>query len=111
MTNQELLKRLQALETAERDVASSMDMPQELTANWEYAETAATARSAILQQRQDIEHLRAYQQQMNDILKENSQLRKALELIKDGEIPQAMSPALFAEFILRGPVPQTEAND
>lgn len=37
---------------------------------------------------------------------ENGQFRKALEMIRDGAIPQAMSPALFAEFILRGPLPQ-----
>lgn len=54
MTNRELLKRLQELEAAERDVASSMDMPQENTANWAYAETAALARSAILQQEEGL---------------------------------------------------------
>lgn len=57
MTNQEILKRLQTLEAAERDVASSMDMPQERTANWEYAETAAIARSAILQQQEALERI------------------------------------------------------
>ena len=58
MTNRELLKRLQELEAAERDVASSMDMPQECTANWEYAETAALARSAILQQEESLREIR-----------------------------------------------------
>jgi hypothetical protein len=39
---------------------------------------------------------------------EIEQFRKALEMIRDSEIPQAMSPALFAEFILRGSKPQKE---
>lgn len=41
---------------------------------------------------------------------ENGQFKKALEMIRDGEIPQAMSPALFAEFVLRGPVPHPSDN-
>jgi hypothetical protein len=57
MTNPQLLKRLQDLETAERDVASSVDMSAEDTANWQYAETAASARSALLQQQDDIQSL------------------------------------------------------
>lgn len=73
MTNQELLKRLQALEAAERDVASSMDMPQERTANWEYAETAAIARSAILQQQ---EGLANYEE-------ENQRLRAGLAELRE----------------------------
>jgi hypothetical protein len=80
MTNRELLKRLQELETAERDVASSMDMPQENTANWAYAETAAIARSAILQQE---EGLANYAQ-------ENRQLKEAiLAARRNGSAPEA----------------------
>lgn len=41
-----------------------------------------------------------------DVDREIGQYRKALEMIRDGKIPQAMSPALFAEFVLRDPVPQ-----
>lgn len=110
MTNRELLKRLQELETAERDVASSMDMPQENTANWAYAETAAIARSAILQYQEEIERLQGERAAAIDRLTplgcERNQFRKALEMIRDGQIPQAMSPALFAESVLEQPVPQ-----
>jgi chromosome segregation ATPase len=41
---------------------------------------------------------------------EMGQFRRALEIIRDGEIPQAMSPALFAEFVLEKPVPPAEEH-
>lgn len=45
---------------------------------------------------------------LDRIIRENEQFRKALQMIQKGQIPQAMSPALFAEFVLRGPVEQQE---
>lgn len=49
----DLIARLHELEIRERDVASSMDMRAEDTANWEYAETAKAAATEIKQLRQD----------------------------------------------------------
>ncbi len=42
-----LIDRLRELEAAELDVANSMDMRPEDTANWRYAQTAREAREAI----------------------------------------------------------------
>lgn len=41
---------------------------------------------------------------------ENGQFKKALEMIRDRQIPQAMSPALFAEFVLKGPAPHPSGD-
>lgn len=59
MTNHDLCKLLQDLEENQREIAHDQDMDPKRTANWEYAETAAIARSAILQQAEELEQVKA----------------------------------------------------
>jgi hypothetical protein len=47
----------------------------------------------------------------DQLQQENKQFHKALKIIRDGKIPQAMSPALFAEVILRDPSPTSLSQE
>jgi rubrerythrin len=64
----DLVSRLHELETAERDVATSMDMRAEDTANWQYAETAKEAAAEIERLRGQLDaaaqHVRILQAQV-----------------------------------------------
>lgn len=92
---------------AERDWLKA-DLETKVTARNKWMREAVERSAEITQLRGT---LSLAEEGLANYAQENGHFRKALEMIRDGSIPQAMSPALFAEFVLRGPVPQPREHE
>lgn len=77
-------------------------LESERAANAKLTQELSLAEEGLANYAQEIANLR---NELTAARLERDQFAKALKMIQDGEIPQAMSPALFAEFVLRGPAP------